>query len=116
MTLPVNVYDLVCVNVVGSAGTGTFTLGAAVAGFKTAVGLDGTQVSYGATDGTNSEVSKGTVGGSGTTLTRGEDSISSTNANALVSFGPGVTVSLIFSGFDFTAMLAALATIDGGTF
>ena len=116
MTLPVNVYDLVCVAVVGAPGTGAFTLGAAVAGFKTAAGLDGTQVSYGATDGTNSEVSKGTISSGGTLLTRGEDTISSTNANALVSFGSGVTVSLIFSGFDFTAFLAALATIDGGTF
>lgn len=129
MPLPTTVYDLIYVNVTGAPGTGTFTIGAAVAGFRALSTIpNGTQISYGATDGTRTEVSKGTVGGSGTTLTRGEDTIAGTNGTSLVNFtASGVLVAAIWSGFDMTLLLSTLATavgnittlqttIDGGSF
>ena len=133
MTLPVAVYDLVCVAVVGAPSTGAFMLGAAVPGYLTAAGNipDGSIVSYGASDGISSETSKGTISNSGLTLTRGEAPIRGSNGAAVVNFGAGVTVAVIFSGSDLTELLAAvvalqsavtalqsavITSIDGGTF
>lgn len=56
-----------------TTGTGTITVGAAVAPFATpaAAGVpDGTQIEYSINDGLNSEKGFGVTGSSGTTLTR----------------------------------------------
>ena len=126
MTLPTAVADLISVNVVGAPGTATFTLGTAISGYRAFAGniADGTQVTYGASDGVNSEVSRGTLGSSGTALTRGEAAIAGTNGTSLVNFtASGVVVSLVFAGPDFSelisdvnTLLAGANTIDGGTF
>lgn len=90
-------FDMVYVYATESSGHGPFTLGAAVTGFQTAAAAgitNGTPVSYRATDGVNWETAHGVIDVSGSTytLTRGVDTIKSSNSNSLVSFGSGVTV------------------------
>jgi len=65
-----------------TAGTGTLTLGAAVSGcltFADAGVPDGAKVSYGISDGVNSEVGRGTYTSAGTTLSR-DTVLASTNS------------------------------------
>ena len=98
MTLPTALYGLCLVNVTGAPGTGAFTLGSAVTGYKDFTGIpNSTQVYYAATDGINTEVSIGTVSGTGTSLSRGSTgNITSTNSNNLVNFASsGVTVAVV---------------------
>lgn len=69
-----------------TVGTGTITLGAAVSGYLSFAGAgaaNGDIVSYGISDGTNSEVGTGTYTTSGTTLTR--TVTKSTNSNTAIS-------------------------------
>jgi hypothetical protein len=73
-----------------STGTGNFTLGGAVSGYRTflsALGSSTTRVTYVISDGTNWEVGDGSFNGS-TTLTR-EVIRSSSNGGALVNFPAG---------------------------
>lgn len=71
-------------------GTGSYTLGGAVTGFRTFLTAfgNGTQVFYVVEDGTNWEVGAGTVSSTGPSLSR--DTIyESSNSNAAVNWGAG---------------------------
>ena len=108
-------FDMVYVNATESSGHGPFTLGAAVTSFQTAADAgitNGTPVSYKATDGINWETAHGVIDVSGGvyTLTRGVDTIKSSNGNALVNFGSGVVVLLTPLSQDINALLSAGAT------
>lgn len=73
-----------------TAGTGTISLGAAVAGhltFAQSGVSNGETVSYGIRDGSNSEVGTGVYTTAGLTLTRSV--LKSTNGNALISLSGG---------------------------
>jgi Chaperone of endosialidase len=86
-------YNLVRV-FTATTGTGTMTLGGAVAGFLTFAqgGVpDGAVVSYGIRDGNNSEVGIGTYTSAGTTLTRTTVS-ASTNLGAFINLSGGAEV------------------------
>jgi hypothetical protein len=91
-----------------TVGTGTITLGAAVPGFLTfaqaGVG-NGVVVSYGITDGNNSEVGTGTYTSTGTTLTR--TVVKSTNADAAINLSGNAQVAII--------ALASDIAMQGGT-
>jgi hypothetical protein len=109
-TLP-TFFDMVYVNATETSGHGPFTLGTAVTGFQTAAAAgitNGTPVSYRATDGTNWETAHGVIDVSGSTytLTRGVDTIESSDSNSLVSFGGGVTVIIAELSQDLNTMLS----------
>lgn len=78
-----------------TVGTGTFTLVSSVSGFLTFVQAgvpDGAVVPYSAREGASTEFGTGTVGASGTTLTRSVTK--STNSDNLVSFSGAVEVAI----------------------
>ena len=105
-------FDMVYVYATETSGHGPFTLGAAVGGFQTAAAAgitNGTPVSYRATDGTNWETAHGVIDVSGSTytLTRGVDTIKSSNSNSLVSFGSGVTVAITELSQDLNMLVSA---------
>ena len=109
-------FDMVYVNATESSGHGPFMLGTAVTGFQTAAAAgitNGTPVSYKATDGTNWETAHGVIDVSGSvyTLTRGVDTIKSSNSNALVNFGSGVVVCLTELSQDFVSMANPTAVV-----
>lgn len=73
-----------------TTGTGTITLGSAVSGclsFADAGVADGTLVSYGISDGSNSEVGRGTYTASGTTLSRDTVLASTNSGNKIMLSG-----------------------------
>ena len=112
MTTLSTFFDMVYVYATETSGHGPFTLGAAVTGFQTAAAAgitNGTPVSYRATDGTNWETAHGVVDVSGSTytLTRGVDTLKSSNSNSLVSFGSGVTVVIAPLSEDLNMLLSA---------
>jgi hypothetical protein len=76
-----------------TTGTGTITLGSAISGFLTFAGAgvaDGETVSYGISDGANSEVGTGVYTASGTTLTRSVTK--STNSDAAINLSGNAQV------------------------
>jgi hypothetical protein len=102
-----------------TTGTGTLTLGAAVTGFRTVAGAgiaDGVVVSYAIQDGTNRETGTGTIGGSGTTLTRtllasSTGSLLNLSGSAVVGIAPNA------ADFDFTGVtsVGGTGTVSGLT-
>lgn len=102
-----------------TTGTGTVTLGAAVTGFRTVAGAgiaDGVVVSYAIQDGTNRETGTGTVGGSGTTLTRtllasSTGSLLNLSGSAVVGIAPNA------ADFDFSGVtsVGGTGTVSGLT-
>lgn len=87
-------YDLVKFTT-ATTGTGTITVGSATDGGRTLLGAgipDGTVVSYGVLNGNGDRgVERGTVGGSGTTLTRGH--VSSTTGSLLNLSGATIFIT-----------------------
>ncbi len=99
-----------------TTGTGTMTLGAAVANFLTfdLAGVpDGAQVSYGIKDTSNSEAGRGRYTKSGTSLSR--DIISeSTNAGAAINLSGAAEVFVTALAEDFVeATLFAHSRLGG---
>lgn len=95
--------DRIRFGVTGAPGTAAFTAAAAVAGYLLPAGSvppinDQDLVSYVAIDGSNWETGRGVWTASSGVLTRSV--VESSNANALVSFGAGVVVTLTFLATD----------------
>jgi len=85
-----------------TTGTGTITLGSAVAGYLSFAGAganDGQTVSYAIRDGSNSEVGRGVYTSSGTTLTRSV--LKSTNSNNAISLSGTAEVTISPLADDF---------------
>jgi len=103
-----------------TTGTGTITLGSAVAGFQSfsAAGVaDGNTVRYVIEEGTAWELGTGVYTASGTTLTRSVSE--SSNGGAAISLGGNAEVYLVAAGADlqFAAdMDQGVATTDNPTF
>lgn len=92
-----------------TAGTGTITLGSAVAPYLTfaQAGVpDGARVSYSILDGSNSEVGRGVYTAAGTTLTRGP--VKSTNSNAAISLSGNAIVMIDALAEDFAPSRAVV--------
>lgn len=84
-----------------TTGTGTITLGSAVAGFlsfASAGVTDGATVTYAIKDGSNSEMGRGTYTSSGTTLTR--TVLKSTNSNTAISLSGSAEVVITAAAED----------------
>ena len=89
-----------------TTGTGTITLGAAVSGYLTFANAgvtDGQTVSYGISDGANSEVGYGVYSASGTTLTRVPTT--STNSNTAISLSGSAQVFITARAQDILPIL-----------
>lgn len=111
-------FDLVRMST-ATTGTGTITLGSAVTGFLTfAQGgvTDQQTVSYGISDGSNSEVGTGVYTASGTTLTRVPNA--STNSNAAINLSGTAQVFITARAADFQlprSYIAGLTLSNDGT-
>jgi hypothetical protein len=100
-----------------TTGAGVITLGSAVAGclsFAAAGVANGDTLSYGITDGVNSEVGLGTYASSGTTLTR-TTVLASTNGGAAISLSGSAEVFCCPLAADFRPKEVVVALTDGGT-
>jgi len=94
-----------------TTGTGTYTFAGAKTGYRTftSVFADALTTYYAATDGTAWEVGIGTMGGTGTTLTR-DRIIASSNAGAAVSWSSGSKDIWCNAPAE---LIAGLRTMDG---
>jgi hypothetical protein len=96
-----------------TTGTGTITLGSALAGYQTfaAAGVpNDSSVRYVIVDGANWEIGTGTYTSSGTTLTRGPTE--SSNSGSAISLSGSASVFIDATAADITSNVA----ITGGTF
>lgn len=85
-----------------TTGTGTLTLGSAVSGFLSFAGAgvsDGEIIGYAISDGSNSEIGRGTYTSSGTTLSR--TVLKSTNSDSAISLTGSAQVMITPSAQDF---------------
>ncbi len=102
-----NLYHLARVNS-ATAGTGTLTLGAAVAGcltFAQAGVPDGATVGYAIHDGSSTEVGRGTYTSAGTTLSR-DTVLASTNSGNKINCSGSEQVSVVLTAKDMTRYMA----------
>jgi len=91
-----------------TSGTGTITLGSAVAGFLSfaSAGIsDGETITYAIKDGNNSEIGRGVYTASGTTLTR--TVLKSTNSNNAISLSGSAEVFITTAAEDIKKVRAA---------
>lgn len=91
-----------------TTGTGTITLGSAVAGFLSFVAAgvqDGETIGYAIQDGSNSEIGRGVYTASGTTLTRSV--LKSTNSNLAISLSGAAQVFITPAAEDFLTQVNA---------
>ena len=96
-----------------TTGTGTFTLGAAVAGFQDFTNIgNGNDTYYCITDATSFEVGIGTFTLSGTTLSR-TTVLESSNSDALVNFAAGTKT--VFVTFPSENTLGTVPTADNSS-
>lgn len=89
-----------------TTGTGTMTLGSAVAGFLSFAGAgvsDGETVTYAITDGSNSEVGRGVYTSSGTTLSRATI-LTSTNSGSAINLSGSAQVMITVAAEDFNTI------------
>ena len=102
-----------------TTGTGTITLGSAVAGFLTfaSAGVeDGDTVTYALRDGANSEIGRGVYSSSGTTLTRSV--MKSTNSDSPISLSGAAEVFITVAAEDFPpgrTLLRVISYTSNGT-
>lgn len=99
-----SLYDLVRFST-STTGTGTVTVGTATSGFMTPATLptpipDGTVVTYSLRDGSASEMGRGTVGSSATTISR-DTVLASTNSGAKISLSGSAEMFITAAGQDF---------------
>lgn len=111
-------YNRVKMTVSGTPGTGTITLGSAVAGFQsfaTAGAQDSDVVSYLIEDGLNWELGQGTYTSSGTTLAR-TTIVASSNSGSAINASSSAVVMIAALASDFSSGVAINSTaISGGT-
>lgn len=89
-------YNRVKMTVSGTPGTGTITLGTAIAGFQsfaTAGTANGDVVSYVIEDGTNWEIGQGTYTSAGTTLARTTITASSSAGSAITATSNAIVMN-----------------------
>lgn len=89
-----------------TTGTGTMTLGSAVAGFLSFAGAgvaDGETVTYAIQEGSNSEIGRGVYTSSGTTLTRATI-LKSTNSNNAITLAGAAQVIITPAAEDLLSM------------
>lgn len=103
----VKLYNLARVST-ATTGTGTITLGSAVAGFRSFADAgvsNGEVVRYSIRDGLNSEMGSGTYSSSGPTLTRSV--ISSTNSNSAINLSGSAEVAIAPAAVDIVRTVAS---------
>lgn len=106
--------DMVKVNVT-STGTGTLTLGTAIASFLTIAGsggVDGREYSYVIEEGSAREVGWGVAGSGGTTLTR--NCLRSTNSNSPISLSGSAIMYISPNTRDFDQLPGLQTTYRSG--
>jgi hypothetical protein len=92
-----------------TTGTGTITLGSAVSGYLSFAGSgvqNGDTVTYGISDGANSEVGRGVYTTSGTILTR-DTVLASTNSGSKISLSGSAQVYITAAAQDIISPLFA---------
>ncbi len=98
-----------------TTGTGTLTLGSAVSGslsFADAGVPDGAVVSYGISDGANTEVGRGTYTSAGTTLSR-DTVLASTNSGNKINCSGNEQVSIVVVNKDLTRYVSVQVIAPG---
>jgi hypothetical protein len=113
--MPAKLYNLARMTT-ATAGTGTITLGSAVAGFLSfaSAGVsDGDTITYAIEDGSNSEIGRGVYTASGTTLSRSV--LKSTNSNNPIHLSGTAAAQVIITAAAEDFVAAVRQSYDGCT-